>query len=170
MSGGLPELEGRTMTTVRRILHATDFSQASRPAFARALEWAKRGRAALLLVHVLPPVRPVLEDSYIPATMYRDVEAAADRRAEHELGALAARARKAGIRASVMVLHGAPFEQIVRAAQRQRAGLVVIGTHGRTGLSRFVMGSVAERVVTQAGCPVLTVPANASSRTVKAGR
>jgi len=54
-------------------------------------------------------------------------------------------------------MEGVPYERIVRAARSKRAGLIVIGTHGRTGLSRVFVGSVAERVVRLAPCPVLTV-------------
>jgi nucleotide-binding universal stress UspA family protein len=57
------------------------------------------------------------------------------------------------------VLEGPPAAAIVRAARRERAGLIVLGTHGRTGLTRILIGSVAERVVRTARCPVLTVPA-----------
>jgi nucleotide-binding universal stress UspA family protein len=68
-----------------------------------------------------------------------------------------AKARKAGVRARALLLEGVVADRIVRAAKGQRADVIVIGTHGRTGLARFVLGSVADRVVSQAGCPVLTV-------------
>jgi len=55
------------------------------------------------------------------------------------------------------IVEGLPVDEILRAARRQRADLIALGTHGRTGLRRAFMGSVAERVVSQARCPVLTV-------------
>jgi nucleotide-binding universal stress UspA family protein len=70
---------------------------------------------------------------------------------------LLAAARTARVRARGMLLEGVAHEQIVRAARRQRADLVVIGTHGRTGVARFFLGSVAARVTATAPCPVLTV-------------
>jgi nucleotide-binding universal stress UspA family protein len=63
----------------------------------------------------------------------------------------------AGVRATGLLLDGAPHDQIPRAARRNRADLIVIGTHGRTGLSKVLLGSVAERVIRSATCPVLTV-------------
>lgn len=145
------------MERLRRILHATDFSTASGPAFTRALEWARRHRAGLVLVHVLSPPAITLEDSYLSEKTYRDLEAAALRDARQRLGALAARAKGAGVRAATLAVSGVPAEEILRAARRQRAGLIVMGTHGRTGFTRAMLGSVAERVVALARCPVLTV-------------
>jgi len=148
---------GAGRPSLRRILHATDFSAASRAAFTAALGWARRSRAKLSLVHVLSPPALFLEDSYLSAETYRDMEARARRDAQKRLDALVARARRAGVRASAWVRTGTPAEQILRAAAGQRAGLIVVGTHGRTGFTRFIVGSVAERVVTLARCPVLTV-------------
>jgi nucleotide-binding universal stress UspA family protein len=145
------------MRLFRRVLYATDFSRASGPAFATALGWAKQYRAHLTLVHVMAPPALVLEDSYLSAKTFQEMQAAALRQAEDRLNRLRARARKAGVRVATMVRQGVPAEQIVRTAARQRADLVVIGTHGRTGFSRLLLGSVAARVVGLASCPVLTV-------------
>jgi nucleotide-binding universal stress UspA family protein len=142
----------------RRIVHATDFSPASAAAFQAAVAWARRRRAGLTLLHVLTPPAVVVEDSYLSAAAWRRLEADAERAARRRLDALAARARRAGVRASTLVLRGIPFEVIPRAAGRLRAELVVIGTRGRTGLGRLVLGSVAERVVGRSRPPVLTVP------------
>ena len=68
-----------------------------------------------------------------------------------------ARARKAGEGAKTALIQGVAAERIVAAARRNRADLIVIGTHGRTGLARLMLGSVASRVVATAACPVLTV-------------
>ena len=70
-----------------------------------------------------------------------------------------AQARKNGVRAKGLLLEGIPHDRIVRAARSTRADLIVLGTHGRTGLGRVFLGSVAARVVTLAPCPVLTVRA-----------
>jgi nucleotide-binding universal stress UspA family protein len=143
------------MKGARHILHATDFSRASRPAFIKALALAKQDRARLCVLHVLVPPSPFLGDR-VPQS-YLELEARARRAVERRLAALVTHARKAGVRAEARLIEGMPSEEILRAARRQRADLIVIGTHGRTGLGRFLMGSVAERVLQRATSPVLTV-------------
>jgi len=143
------------MKRTRRILYATDFSRASRPAFARALALAKQDRARLCLLHVLMPSSPFLGDKLPPS--YLELEARARRQAERQLAALVAQAKKTGVRIEAQLTDGLPSEEILRAARRHRADLIVIGTHGRTGLGRIFMGSVVERVLQRATSPVLTV-------------
>jgi universal stress protein A len=143
------------MARARRILHATDFSSASRPAFAAAFEWAKQNGAELLLLHVLVPPSPFLGNR-LPAS-YLELQAHARRDAERRLAAAVKQAGKIRVRVRAKLIAGAPAEEIVREARRSRSDLIVIGTHGRTGLGRAFMGSVAERVVQLASCPVLTV-------------
>lgn len=147
------------MSAFRRILHASDFSPASRPAFRRALDLARANRAALTIVHVYSTVVPMMGEGYVTADIYdrwlADVRADAQRR----LDRLVAQAKKRGVRAKSLVLEGIAHDRIVRAARSTRADLIVLGTHGRTGLGRAFLGSVASRVVTLASCPVLTVRA-----------
>jgi nucleotide-binding universal stress UspA family protein len=146
------------MSRVRRILHPTDFSRASGAAFTKAVEMAKTNRAELLVIHVLgSPIMPMVGDGYVSPKVYEDVAAAARSQAQKELSRLGARARKAGARVKSLLVEGVPHEQIARAARSKRADLIVIGTHGRSGLAKFFLGSVAGRVVSIASCPVLTV-------------
>jgi nucleotide-binding universal stress UspA family protein len=145
------------MSRARRILHPTDFSRASSAAFARAVQMAKTDRAQLLIVHVLAPPMPIAGEGYISPSVYEDLEASSRRYAQKRLGALQAKARKAGARASTLLLEGVAHEQIIRAARSKKADLIVIGTHGHTGLVKFFLGSIASRVVAGAHCPVLTV-------------
>jgi len=145
------------MTRIRRILHPSDFSSASRAAFARAMEMARANRAELVVAHVLTLTMPIAGEGYIPPKVYEEIEASTRAAAKKRLDALVARARKAGVRGKGLILEGIPHERIARAAKAQRADLVVMGTHGRTGLARFFLGSVAERVVATAPCPVMTV-------------
>jgi nucleotide-binding universal stress UspA family protein len=140
---------------MRRILHATDFSRASAPAFAEALELARQERARLLVVHVMVPPSPFVAGE--APTSWLELEARARRDARRRLGAAVAAAERAGIAVEGQVVEGAPAEAIVRLARRDRADLIVIGTHGRSGLGRLFMGSVAARVLQLARCPVLTV-------------
>jgi nucleotide-binding universal stress UspA family protein len=139
----------------RCVLYATDFSRASRPAFARALDLARHHRARLVLLHILMPPSPFLGDE-LPAS-FVDLQVRARREVERRLATLVGQAKKAGIRVETELTEGVPSEEILRAARRQRADLIVMGTHGRTGLGRVFMGSVAERVLQRATCPVLTV-------------
>lgn len=140
--------------TIQRIVHPTDFSKTADRAFRKAIEFAKQNRAELLLVHVLLRALP-------PPSLWRGVydriDAQERRVAETRLSALLARARRAKVRARTLLLSGVTYEQIVQVAQSTRAGLIVMGSHGRTGLSKLLLGSVAERVSGLAPCPVLIV-------------
>lgn len=145
------------MKGVRRILHPTDFSRASGAAFLKAVALAKESRAQLLLVHVLLPPTPFIGDGYISPKTYEELEASARRGAQRELAKVVAKAQKAKARVKAVLLEGVPYDKIARVARSKRADLIVMGTHGRSGLSKFFLGSVAERVIALAPCPVLTV-------------
>ncbi len=142
---------------MRRVLHATDFSAASSRAFKRAVDIAKASGAELLLVHVLPSVFPVVADGYVSPQVYEDLEAATRADGQKRLDRLARRARASGARVKSLLLEGAPHERIAQAARARKADMVVIGTHGRTGFAKLVLGSVASRVLAISPCPVLTV-------------
>jgi nucleotide-binding universal stress UspA family protein len=143
----------------RRVLHPTDFSKASNAAFARSFAEARASHAELVLVHVLAPVMPIAGagEAYVTRSVYEQMNAAARAWARKQLDRLVAKARAAKVRVRWMLLEGVAHEQIVRAARRQRADMMVMGTHGRTGIARFFLGSVAARVTAMAPCPVLTV-------------
>ncbi len=147
------------MRRFRRVLYATDFSKASRPAFTTALGLAKGNRASLLVVHALAFMPPILGSDYLPPRVIDQLEASAWAGARAELKKLVGSARRAGVRASGVIVMGSPYEQITRAARSRRADVIVIGTHGRTGLTKALLGSVAMRVLATARCPVLTVRA-----------
>jgi nucleotide-binding universal stress UspA family protein len=146
------------MSRIRTILHATDFSPASKRAFQRAVEMAKGNRARLLLLHVLTPPAPLmLADGYVSPRVYEEVDAAARAEAQKRLGRLVEQAERVGVPTKTLLLDGIAHERIVQAARGRKADLVVIGTHGRTGLARLFLGSVASRVLALSACPVLTV-------------
>jgi universal stress protein A len=157
------------MTRYRRILHATDFSSAGRAAFQRAVSLARQNRAQLLLVHVMVPPSPFVAPGQMPPKTYEELERAARRSARASLKTALAKARRAGAKAVAILTEGVPFEEIVRTARRRRGELIVIGTHGRTGFSRLFLGSVAERVVRSAACPVLTVSSGRAARRAPRG-
>jgi nucleotide-binding universal stress UspA family protein len=141
---------------IRRILHPSDFSPASRAAFAKAIALAKENRAQLIVAHVLSPIIPAA-DGYVSPQAYGQLVAATQKYGRQQLDKLVTKAKRAGVRAGGLLLEGVAAERIVRAARGKRADLIVMGTHGRTGFARFLLGSVANRVVGQARCPVMTV-------------
>ena len=144
----------------RRVLHPSDFSSASRPAFRKAIDLAKALRGDLVLVHVLPfVVVPVMmAEGYIPAATLDELQETARAVAQRHLNRLGAQAKQAGVRVSSRLVVGDPVDdRIVRTAKAVHADMIVMGTHGRTGFRRFLLGSVAARVVATASCAVLTV-------------
>ena len=145
------------MSRFKRILHPTDFSRASGAAFAKAVQLAKDNRAELLLVHVFTLPLQMMGEAYIPPDAYAAIEASTRAWAKKGLDKLIAKAKQAGVRARGLVLEGIPHDRITRAARSNRTDLIVMGTHGRTGLARLFLGSVAARVLSTATCPVMTV-------------
>jgi universal stress protein A len=144
---------------VRRVLHPTDFSAASRPAFRRAVALAKAERAQLIVAHVLPAV-VVLPDGYMSPDTWNQLERGQRVAAQRQLTKVLAEAKRAGVRArSVLIDMGVTHEQIVRFARARRIDLIVMGTHGRSGVVKAILGSVASRVLASAPCPVMTVHA-----------
>lgn len=145
--------------SIRRILHATDFSRASRPALALACALAKSFHAELILFHAWERVMPIVAEGYGAASMLDELWTSTSARACLDMKRLAGKARSKGVRITTLVAEGPPAAASVRAAKGRRVGLIVIGTHGRTGVKRLLLGSVAERVVRTAATPVLTVSA-----------
>jgi nucleotide-binding universal stress UspA family protein len=139
------------------IVHGTDFSPASSKAFRKAVELARRDRAPLLILHVLSPPTPLMADAYVTPAVWESLLSAQRRGAQRKLDGLVAKARRARVRARGLLAEGVAADRIVRTAQGRHASLIVLGTHGRTGAARLVLGSVAGRVVAAAHCPVLTV-------------
>jgi nucleotide-binding universal stress UspA family protein len=144
------------MSRIQRVLFASDFSSASRPALRSALEIAAALRAELILMHALPVVLP-LPGTYMTETAWGAVRRGVVADAEKELARMQRLAHKAGLKATTLVVEGFPAQEIVRVAKAKRVRLIVMGTHGRTGWQRVVMGSVALRVVASAPCPVMTI-------------
>jgi nucleotide-binding universal stress UspA family protein len=143
---------------IQRILCPTDFSDCSRAALGLALELAQRLGASIRLVHVLQlPRYAGFEDGLAMTAastgLFTDLRA----RAEEQLRGEQQLCSNVSVTATAEQVEGVPYAEIVRLSAE--ADLVVMGTHGRTGLPRLVLGSVAERVVRLAKSPVLTVPA-----------
>ena len=138
-----------------RIVCPTDFSESAERAVRQAAGLAKSLGAEVVLVHVESEAQLWREGIMTP-TLRRVFEAqrkwAADALAERVV-TLAAE----GTPARSVVRAGAAWEEIVRVAAEEHAAMIVMGTQGRTGLERFMLGSVAERVIRRAPCPVLTL-------------
>ena len=145
------------MKPIRRLLYATDFSTASRRAFSTAVSIAKSARAKLTIVNVMGPVMPTVPELYIDAVTLDQLEKLARQWSTRQLKKLADTAKRAGIKTATELRSGDPAAQIVRVARSDRADLIVVGTHGRRGLPKFFLGSVAERVIALAPCAVVTV-------------
>jgi nucleotide-binding universal stress UspA family protein len=146
----------RTNQAFRRILVPCDFSPPSEAALATATRLARALGAALVLLHVTVEA-PLYSEGPFAGRRVRDVYREAARWARRRLDGLCARARAAGLDARAEVRAGVPHREIAGRARAARADLVVIGTRGRGGVERSLLGSVADRVVRTAPCPVLTV-------------
>jgi universal stress protein A len=139
-----------------RLLVPTDFSAGSEQAWAVARRLAARLDAELILVHVLVET-PLYSEGPFTMQRARDVFDAARAWAVKMLGEWTATAASAGLSARWVIKTGVPHQEIVEAAVQERADLIVIGTHGRGGLDRALLGSVADRVIRLAPCPVVAV-------------
>jgi nucleotide-binding universal stress UspA family protein len=143
---------------IRRIVYATDYSRASARALDEAVHLAKQNNAELLVIHVIEPVTPyVTGEDYGSTELYLKLEETSKKDAQTSMQRLMQKLQKLKVKAKSLLLKGTTHDQIVRAAKNRKADMIVIGTHGRTGLSKLFMGSVAGKVVSTAQCPVLTV-------------
>lgn len=142
----------RASVPIATVLLATDLSATSTPAEDEALRLAASLRARLVAVSVIDPGSLRLPGGRFHARMdqVRDERESAAQR-------LVARARDLGIPTAFLVWEGVPGEAIVDAADAERADLIVLGTHGRTGVNRSLFGSVSDHVVRNAPCPVVVV-------------
>jgi glycine betaine transporter len=151
-----------------RILVPTDFSEPSDAALDYAKEIASRFGASLHLVHVMedPVVTGVFgAPTYVPDSPGASAALRAD--AEFRLTQRLNAATRAGFCVTSEVLYGPNAPTIVKRARELAIDLIVMGTHGRTGMAHAIMGSVAERVVRFAFCPVLTVHARVEAVAVQ---
>ena len=137
------------MNPIRRIVVASDFSPTADKALDTAIAVAKRFDATLDIIHVLEPLLSAYPIAERPA-----VDVAIDRL----LTERSERARAKGVVAQTTSVDGHAAAEIVAHARKTGSDLIVMGTHGLTGLAHAVVGSVAERVVHRSGCPVLVVP------------
>jgi nucleotide-binding universal stress UspA family protein len=149
------------MVEIKNILCPIDFSKCSGTALDYAINFAKMCGANLHLIHVyqdplsaIPFARPGTAG---PATAPYEVIEEARRKRTEEIQRLKKMCVERGVNTSVDEIEGVPASVIVDLAKTGKSDLIVMGTHGRSGLAHIMVGSVAERVVRLAHCPVLTV-------------
>jgi nucleotide-binding universal stress UspA family protein len=142
---------------IRSILCPTDFSAFAGRALDHAVMLARWYGAELTLAHVYPFMAVMGGDAlYFPSGL--PLDASMRERLTSELESAAGPARAAGVKVTSMLLEGDPAEELLQHARTTPTDLIVMGTHGRRGFDRWVLGSVAGRIVHRARCAVLTVP------------
>jgi nucleotide-binding universal stress UspA family protein len=141
------------MTPFRTILHPTDFSPGSAAAFGYACDLADVCRARVVVVYALGPVIPIAEEGVIASGDLDELRALGHEQLD------AVRPADPAVRVERVFREGPAAAVILAAADECRADLIAMGTHGRTGFRRLVIGSVAEEVLRKSSCPVLTVKA-----------
>ncbi len=139
-----------------KVLLPTDFSEGAEQAQAEAMRLARALGAELIVLHVLVPLAHQGEALLGPAELDR-LQERQRRWAEGNLETRVVEIHRAGVPARGLLWGGEPAREIVRAAEDEQVDLIVMGTYGRSGLSRLLLGSVADRVVRTAPCPVVTV-------------
>jgi len=153
------------MLPIHTILHPTDFSKQSEFAFQLACALARDYEAELFVVHVVTPPVVIYGEGVLPVEpeVYQE-------ELREKLNRL--HAEEPGVRVVHRLVEGQPVDEILHLAREIGCDLIVMGTHGRTGLGRMLMGSVAEKVVRMAPCPVVTVrePSTLAERAPAAAR
>jgi nucleotide-binding universal stress UspA family protein len=145
-----------SMISIHKILHPTDFSNNAVHAQKYACAFARHFGAELHLVHVVPDLAMLTlppTDSYLPEGYYEN----AKKQAGERLAQLPGKELAGELRITRQSLEGSAFLEIIRYARDNNIDLIIMGTHGYSGLTHLLMGSVAEKVVRKAPCPVLTV-------------
>ena len=145
------------MKPYRRILFATDLSRSSMPGFREALALAKESMAELLIAYAYQPPNLIQAQS-ISTAVYDEWNQNLRIGIEAKLEPLLEEAKTEGVKARQLLVEGSPDEAIAEAAAREGVDLIIMGSHGRTGISRLMKGSVSAHVIATATCPVMTVP------------
>jgi universal stress protein A len=143
-------------TGYHRILWPTDFSPLSQAALTHAMGLASDAGAELVLLHVLPLLTTYIVPD-LSGTLWAPLQRKTRVAAQKKLLRLEAQIKGPNCRTRTVLTEGVPFYEILQVAKRLRCDLIVLATHGRTGLVHAIMGSVAENVIRRARCPVLTI-------------
>jgi len=141
------------MTEFGKILFPTDFSESAENASRYALSLAKKYASKVYVIHVIEPFTYTTEFGLDFSAQLKEMEASARRL----LDDVAASIKKNNLDVESVLITGEPFVEIIKYARKEQVDLIVMATHGRSGIEHMLMGSVAEKVVRKSPCPVLTI-------------
>lgn len=150
------KIRPRSRVAFRRVLAPIDFSKPSRAALRYASDFATMHDSELTLLHVVEPLLSVAEIGY-PTLPVAPLPSGYKGQMKARLEKLKAEELRPGMKVDLQVRVGRPYAEIARAAKEHNVDLIIMATHGYTGLKHVLLGSTAERVVRHAPCPVLTV-------------
>lgn len=142
---------------LKKICVPSDFSRQAEHALRYAVTLAEQFRSQLHLLHVVQDIVPTVPEPGLAILPTDEIMRNLEKGAQEGLQNLLSQEWCDKLEVVRAVRHGVPFHEICRYAKQQSIDLLVLGTHGRTGLAHFLLGSVAERVVRSSPCPVLTV-------------
>lgn len=152
------------MFPLKKILCPIDFSKPSLEGLKVAVEIAEQHPAELILVHVVQTVHPVAAPGVPAGYVSEDYYEERTQAARKSFDQIVEERIPQGVAVRTKVVRGHAADEIVREAESEKVDIIVTSTHGWTGWRRFIFGSVAERVMRQASCPVLTIPRPAEVR------
>lgn len=145
------------MIAIRKILFPTDFSETSKYAMRYAIEFAKEFNAELEIIHVLFDESQIVA-FYLPQVTFQNLNLELEESAKKQLEDFIKEYPELNqVNYTTKLLKGTPFIEIIEEAKKFQADMIVIGTHGRSGLEHILFGSTAEKVVRKSPCPVFTV-------------
>lgn len=144
------------MPKIERILLPTDFSDFSKNAMEYAVSLVRMHKAKLYVLHVIEHIFDI-SGFYVPHLPVNELYREMEETAKNEIEKFINKKSREGIEVENMVVSGTPFLEIVRTAREKNIDLIVIATHGRTGLEHVLFGSVAEKVVRKSPCSVFVV-------------
>jgi nucleotide-binding universal stress UspA family protein len=156
-------MKGGKMKSVKKILVPIDFSECSDEAMQYAGELARVFKARILLIHVLQPHAYGMTETFNLVDHYAALKMIAEPLLEESRKKLS----KRGLKVETDLRSGMAHSEILEKARTGKADLIVMGSHGRTGLEHFLLGSVAEKVVRLSPCPVLTVRPEKASKSAR---
>lgn len=144
------------MPQIKRIVVPVDFSEYSKRAFRYSIDFAQTFGAEMILVYVVEPVIYPADFSFGQVAL-PSMEHELQQRSQEQLAALIAKEVPQGVHARSVIRSGKPFVEIIQLAKEEEADLIIIATHGHSGIEHVLFGSTAEKVVRKAPCPVLSI-------------
>ncbi|MGD8775746.1 MAG: universal stress protein [Syntrophobacterales bacterium] len=145
------------MLPIKRILWPTDFSVPSYEALKAAEELAQNFSAQLIVLHVVPPIPAIPTGGSLEGIFSASYPLEMESQAREALGKVVDENISGKTKTEALVVHGNVGSEIANVAKKEDVDLIVMATHGSTGWQRFVFGSVAEKVIRMAHCPVLSI-------------